>query len=282
MDPWTVPFVDPDNDWLSGTMYADPPSPPSPAPPHNLFSSSWNNFQRFFGLNGKTTADISGMTDPKAIKAAKDAATITNVGMLGMAFGAANQAIGSFYAAKTAQYEARSQAADYQYQSSMAAINARSKEYEAQAILEAGKSQVQQYTMQAGQEQAHTAAETAASGIRLGSGSAREVAASEEIIKQLDVNQMNANTVRAAANERMQAAGDRSQAVAARVSAQNARIFAGSVNPFMAGASSLVGSATTFGSQWDWRRRLQMQLATPYASQYYGYGYGGGYQGGTQ
>jgi len=48
----------------------------------------------------------------------------------------------------------------------------------------------------------------------------------------------------------------------------------------MATATSLVGSATTFASQWDWRRRLQMQLATPYASQYYGYGYGGGYQGG--
>lgn len=284
MDPWNlgpgiVPYVTPDNE-LPGSLYVNSPSA-APATQSGFLRSSWNNVEKFFGLNGKTTADTTGMT-PKQATAARTAATVTNVGMLTMAFGAANQAVAGYYSAKSAQYQARSQAADYQYQSAMAAINARSREYDAQSILEAGKSQVQQYTMQAGQEQAATRAETAGRGIQLGQGSAQEVAASQEIVKQLDVNQMSANTVRAAANERMQAAGDRSAAALYQTSAQNALRTAGNISPGMGVLTSLVGSATTFASQWDWRQRLQRQLATPYAGQYYGYGYGGGYQGGFQ
>jgi hypothetical protein len=271
MDPWTVPFVTPDDD-LGGTV--------TPISRPNLLSSSWNEVERFFGLNGKTTADTTGMNANQA-KAAGTAATVTNIGMLTMAFGAANQAIGSFYAAKSAQYEAQSSAATYQYQSDMDAINARSKEYQAQSILEAGKTQVQQYTLRAGQQQAATAASMAGHGIQLGQGSAQEVSASEELTKQLDVNQMNANTVRAAANERMGATQQRNQAALENISAQNARTTAGAISPTMGAVTSLIGSATTFASQWDWRRRLQLQLASPNASQYLSYGYGGpaGYYG---
>jgi hypothetical protein len=101
------------------------------------------------------------------------------------------------------------------------------------------------------------------------------VAASEELTKQLDVNQMNANTVRAAANQRMGATDLRNQAMLANVSAQGARTSAGSISPIMGAATSLLSSATTFGSQWDWRRRLQLQLAAPSAGQYLNYNYGG-------
>jgi hypothetical protein len=265
-DPSIVPFVTPDDPAYSGGAY--------PAPRPNLLSSSWNEVQRFFGLNGKTTADTTGM-DVNQAKAARTAATIANSGMLGMAFGAANQAIGSFYAAKSAQYQQQATAQNYQYQSDMAAINSRTAEYQAQGTLEAGKTQVQQYTMRAGQQEAATTASTAGRGIQLGQGSAQEVAASEELTKQLDVNQMNANTVRAAANQRMGATDLRNQAMLANVSAQGARTSAGDISPIMGAATSLLSSATTFGSQWDWRRRLQLQLAAPSAGQYLNYNYGG-------
>jgi hypothetical protein len=261
-----VPFVTPDDPAYSGGAY--------PGPRPNLLTSSWNEIEKFFGINGKTTADTTGMT-PDQATAASTAATIRNVGMLGMAFGAANQAVGSYYAAKSAQYQAQSQAATYQYQADMNAINARTHEYAAQGILEAGKTQVQQYTMRAGQEEATTTAEMAGHGVQLGQGSARDITASQNIVKQLDVNQMNANTVRAAANERMGATQFANQAALDRISAQNLKAGAGTISPFGAAATSLLGSATTFGSQWDWRRRLQMQLASPSQGQYLAYSYPG-------
>ena len=51
-----VPFVTPDDYWLSGSMYTS--SAPTSHP--NFFKSSWNGVQKFFGLNGKTTADTTG------------------------------------------------------------------------------------------------------------------------------------------------------------------------------------------------------------------------------
>jgi hypothetical protein len=76
----------------------------------------------------------------------------------------------------------------------------------------------------------------------------------------------------------MQATQQRNQATLENVSAQNARVAAGSISPGMAAVTSLVGNATTYASQWDWRRRLQIQLAAPYAQQYPGQGYPpGGY-----
>jgi hypothetical protein len=130
--------------------------------------------------------------------------------------------------------------------------------------------------MRAGQQQAATTASMAGRGIQLGQGSAQEVSASENLIKQLDVNQMNANTVRMAANERMGATQQKNQAMMENVSAQNALTTARAISPTMGAVSSLVGSATTFASQWDWRRRLQLQLAAPGAGQYLNYAYGGG------
>jgi hypothetical protein len=159
-------------------------------------------------------------------------------------------AIGGFYAAKTAQYEAKSAASNYQFQSDMDALNARSAEADAQSILESSKSDIMRYTLQAGQEKAHVAATTGARGIVAGVGSARDVAASQEVVKDIDVMTINSNAVRAAQAKRVQATNYKNRALLENTASVNYGRFAKSISPFMAGAGSLLGSASRIGTQW--------------------------------
>lgn len=233
----------------------------------SLLGRIGNNVEKWFGLAGKSTADTRGMNEGQKA-ATRTSATITNAGILTSIFGAANQAIGSFYAAKSQQYQERSAASSYAYQSDMAAINSRQAEYAAQSTLEAGKAQVQQYSMAAGQEQAATTAEMAAHGVALGQGSARDISASQALVEKMDVLTINSNATRAAWAQRMQGTNFANQALLDRVSAQNAAAGARTISPFGAVTSSLLSSSAQFAGQWDYRRRLQLQLGaqSPYSN----------------
>jgi hypothetical protein len=188
--------------------------------------------------------------NPSALTTQRDAKLMSNVGMFTAIMGGINSAIGSFYAAKTAQYQMKSTALNYQFQSDMAAINARSAENDAQTILEAGKSEVQQYTLRAGQEKAAQTASTAGRGVVVGVGSARDVSASQDLVKNIDVMTINSNAVRAAYAQRVRATNYQNQSLLYRTSANNARRSADSVSPFASMSTSLLGSASAISSQW--------------------------------
>jgi hypothetical protein len=220
-----------------------------------FLTTGWDDIEKFFGLNGKTTADTTGM-DAGQAKAATAGATLRNAGLLVSVLGGVNQAIGSYFAAKTAQYQMKSQASSYQYQSDMAAINARAAEYDAQSILESGKSQVAQYTMEAGQQKAAAKTSMAARGITLGEGSSRDVEASMDIVKGLDVLNINSNSMRAAEAERTQAQNYRNASMLDSTSAQNAYASARSISPMAGVSTSLLNSATSIASQWSWQRKI--------------------------
>lgn len=223
----------------------------------SFLTDSWDDFEKFFGINGQTTANTQGMNAGQA-SIATGAATIRNAGLLTSMFGAASSAIGSFYAAKTQQYQERSQASSLAFQANMDSLNASQAELSAQSIQESGKTQVQQYTMQAGQKAASTQVETAARGIDLSSGSAVNQRASDELVKQMDVYTINANATRAAWAQRTQATNDTNEATLARAGAGNALASAKTVSPGLAATTSLIGSATGLASQWDWRRKIQL------------------------
>lgn len=241
-------------------VLADPNLPVKPS----LLTSAWDTTKNFF--TGKT-ADTAGMTDSQKA-AAQTSKAITNAGILTSIFGAANQAIGSFYAAKSQQYQEKSAASSYAFQSDMAAINSRQAEYAAQATMEAGKAQIQQYSMAAGQEQAATSAEMAAHGVALGQGSARDVSASQALVEKMDTLTINSNATRQAWAQRMQGTNFANQAMLDRVSAQNAMAGARTISPFGMATTSLLSSASQFASQWDYRRKLQLQLGaqSPYSN----------------
>lgn len=176
----------------------------------------------------------------------------THLGLLGAVMGGLNSAIGTYYAAKSAQYQQKSIASSYQFQSDIDAINSRAAENDAQLALEAGKTQVAQYTMRAGEEKATTANETAAHGIVGGVGSSKEIAASQEIAKDIDVMTINSNATRQAWADRTRSTALKSRALMDRVSASNATLSANSISPVASGVTSLLGSASSISNQWAW------------------------------
>jgi len=241
----------------------DTVAPGRPAPP-SFLTSTWTDVANFFtGKSANTTR-----MNPDQAATAQKATAMQNAGLLMALMGGVNSAIGGYFQAKSQQYTDKSQALNLGYQADIAAINSRSAEYSAESTLEAGKSQIANMTMQAGQQEASTTATMAAHGIRLGSGSAQDITASQEIVKDVNAYTINANATRAAAQERTQSTNYSNQALMDRTGAVNANLSADSVSPFSAMTSSLLTSASSVASNWNNSQRLKMM----YANGYYGGG----------
>lgn len=222
-----------------------------------LLTGTWDGIQSFFGINEKMTP---GMTADQQ-KAATTASTFQNTSMLLTVMGGINSAIGSYFAAESARYQDRSQALTLDYQADIASINARSSEYAAQSKLEAGKSQIANMTMAAGQAKASATATMAAHGIRLGVGSAADISASQDIVKDINMYTIDADATRAAAADRTQSTNFQNQALMDHTSAENMRRSADSISPFSAVTSSLLTSASSVASQWNTNRQNKMMFA---------------------
>lgn len=230
---------------------------PRPLNPPSFLTSSWDRIDNW--LTGKN-ANTAGMS-PSLASTTRSGQALKNVGLLTSVLGGVSSAIGSYYAAKTAQYQARSEASSFAFQGDMAALNASRAERTAQSIEEAGKSQVANYTMRAGEEKAGAVASTAARGIAIGQGTSAEIAASLDIQKDLTVMAINSNTTRQAWAAREQGTNYANESLMDRTSAVNALRSAGSISPMGSAVNSLLGSATQVAGQWDWQRWLQMRLA---------------------
>ena len=166
------------------------------------------------------------------------------------AAGAANAAVGAFYEAKSAKGGLRSRAGALDLQADLADINARQAEFEAQDILQTGHAEAGRVGMAAKAEQNRSAAELAASGTQPGVGSAAEVQASAELLRQIDMMTIGSNATKAAAASRMQRVGYQNESAMARVSASNLRRSADSISPLSSTVTSLLGSATQVAPQW--------------------------------
>lgn len=174
-------------------------------------------------------------------------------------FGAINSAVGSYYAAESQKYQLKSQAQNLKFQSEMAMINAAGAELQAQHIMEAGSRQAGVVGLKAGQVKSAAKASMAARGIQLGVGSAQEVIATTDLIKEQDMLTINANTVRAANAARAQSVNYVNQSLLAGTSAQNLQATAGNVSPGFAAFNSLLGGATTLANSW-YRDRKFMDM----------------------
>ena len=176
-------------------------------------------------------------------------------------FGAVNSAIGSFYAADSQKTQLKMQAQNQRFQAQMSAINARGAEMQAQQTLLAGERAVGQYTIGAGQKRASATASMAARGIQGGVGSAREVTASMDLIKEIDKLTISSNAVRQAEAARAQRINYINQGVMAGTSANNLMATAGTISPYSSSFSSLLGSASSIGSTWATQRRMDELIA---------------------
>lgn len=157
--------------------------------------------------------------------------------------GLVTQAIGSFYSAKSQQFQLESDALSLDFQQSISNLNARASERDAAAILEAGRQRKALVTLRFGQIRGQQRASTAARGIAGGVGSAAEVAASTELAKDLDAFTIDANAFRQASAARLQAVNQRNRAELLGVSARNLRRSAGAIIPGLSAATTLLGGA---------------------------------------
>ncbi len=160
-------------------------------------------------------------------------ATASLIGQIG---GGVTSAIGGYFSAATQKATLKGQAA-------IADTNARIAELGAQQELFRGQQQVGALTLQAGQLKSRQRAAMAANGIDLGVGSAAEIQASTDIMKEIDKNTVEANATRSAFGYRMQAMNFQNEALTKRATA-------GAISPGMSAASSLLGSAGSVAASW--------------------------------
>ena len=180
----------------------------------------------------------------------KSASAYSTAGVMLSAFGGISQAIGNFYAAKTEQYQANSKALEYDLAADIASMNAEQEEENALFAMQKGEAEIGALTMRSGQEAATARATMAANGVAVGVGSAAELMATNELMKQRDMLTINANRVRSAAEARMRASGFRGQAIAGRTTAANMLRTASTINPLLTGFTSLMGSAGQVAEKW--------------------------------
>jgi hypothetical protein len=161
---------------------------------------------------------------------------LASASLIGQTGGGVTSAIGSYFSAATQKATLKGQAA-------IADTNARIAELGAQSILNQGQQQVGALTLKAGQLKSSQRAALAANGIDLGTGSAVEIQASTDIMKEIDSNTLTANAVRSAWGYRTQAVNFENEALTKRATA-------GAISPFGSAAGSLLGSAGSVAGSW--------------------------------
>ena len=175
--------------------------------------------------------------------------------------GAIGQIASAYYAAKTQQYQLDSQALSLEFQKDIAGINARQAEFTAQGILRAGQQQSGAMTLKYGKAKGAQRAAMAANGGVIGEGSNAEIEATNELMKEIDANTINANTVRQAENARNQSQNYKTQAAMYGVSANNARTSSESISPYLAASTTFLNSATSIASTLYRDKQLDKLLA---------------------
>ena len=121
---------------------------------------------------------------------------LASASLIGQIGGGVTSAIGSYYSAAT-------QKATLQGQAAVADVNARIAELGAQSALYQGQQQVGAVSLNAGRMKSAQRAAMAANGIDLGVGSAVELQASTDIMKEIDMATIEANAMRSASGKNM-------------------------------------------------------------------------------
>lgn len=146
-----------------------------------------------FGLNTTPASSIGAETGTSNFRQGLGGASV------GLAIG---QAIGGMYSAwkggKTTKYVMQKQA-------EIAEANRQMAQLSAESAMRQGEAQVAQLTYRAGQIKAKQRTAFASNGVRLGTGSTAEVAASTDIMKEIDKSTAEMNALSAAWGYKQQA-----------------------------------------------------------------------------
>lgn len=152
-------------------------------------------------------------------------------------------ATGGITSAGGAYFGAKSDRQQLAYQAQTADLNAQMAEQSAQETLMAGQQRVGTLTLRAGQVEGSQRAAMAANGVDLGVGSAKEVAVSTKMLKNIDVAQITSNAI-------SNAWGYRTSAINYKTTAKMDRASRLNISPLAFGATSLIGSASSVASMY--------------------------------
>ena len=216
-------------------------------------------------LTGDTSTDTIPLEtmpgyDTPALNLKPKLLTPGTLSLMTMIMGGVNTAVGGYFQAQAQRYQQKSAAVSSQYESDMAAINARQSEYQAESDIKSGQSQIFNYTMQAGEQKSAAVANMASRGLRAGIGTTADVTGSMDIMKDINVYNINSNAVREAGAARVQSTNYQNQSNMDRVSAANANRSAISLSPFAAASASLLTSASLVGGNWNNSQRMRMYV----------------------
>lgn len=190
-------------------------------------------------LAGDTTYNGLGSfsSQPAAGASSSGAGSASGMGYFSLATTVIG-AVGDYYLSKT---QAKAAKSSLQFQRDMAQINARMSETAAQSVMDAGQKQASKLGLQYGKVKSAQRASMAANGIDLGVGNAAEVQAGTDLMKEIDMNQIEANAVRAAWGYRTQSVNYQNQSLMAGVSADSIST---------SGAQAALGGATAVARSW--------------------------------
>lgn len=184
-------------------------------------------------------------------------------GLVGQAAALTGQFAGSFYSAK-------SQKNNLRHQARMAQINAQIAELGAKQELARGQAEYGRHTLSAGHLRSAQRVAAAANGLALNEGSAAEMLAATDVMKELDAQTIEENALRNAWGYRSQAGDYRAQAAMADVQA-------GTVRPFLDAHLSLLAQAPQVAEYWakyaqqkGWTRQMPQQARRRVGSNDYG------------
>jgi hypothetical protein len=160
--------------------------------------------------------------------AAVPSQAMANVGSVFSIAGMVSGAIGSYYSAKTAQYQVqaeqnalKSKALSIQYQADVSELNGKSAQFQAMLIMRDRNKAIANMTLKAGQERSSARAAMASRGLQLDIGSSAEVMASMDYVKEADMLTINSNAVRSAENAKITAVNAQANAMVGLASAGN-------------------------------------------------------------
>ncbi|MDR0250183.1 MAG: hypothetical protein LBI35_02565 [Burkholderiales bacterium] len=150
---------------------------------------------------------------------------------------------GAQYQAESAALSAQIQQNNWLAQANIAEHNARMMDFAKQTVYAQGQHEAARLGLQVGKVKGRQRAALGASGVDLGVGSAGEVQASTEVMRQIDVNTIETNAMLKAFGFENQVTHYRNQAAMARVTAEG-------YDPRLARRLSLLESAPSVARSW--------------------------------
>lgn len=164
--------------------------------------------------------------------------------------GAVSSVMGAYSAANSLKKNMEFQAAISAANARISKMNLELSENTAQQYLRAGEQAQMQVSLKAAKVKGAQKAGQGARGVQIGVGSAAEEIATTDLMKNIDRNTINANATREAWNQRLAGVMGQTQTINYNIKSSLESASAEGINPFAAGATSLMNSATGVSSQW--------------------------------